>query len=83
MILEALSLQTPVIATPAGGVCEEILKNKHGCVLARDASSEAIAGAIDAWVGGAPYKPQKYAMQNFHVSVVIKQYEHLFLRLIG
>ena len=36
VVLEALALQTPVIATPAGGVCNELLDDRYGCFVALD-----------------------------------------------
>ena len=83
VVLEALALQTPVIATPAGGVCKDLLADRHGCVVAEDESDKAISNAILQWISRAPYEIDKDAVQSFDAPVIVKRYEDLFASVLG
>lgn len=52
VVIEALALQTPVVALPSPGGIREILDGINGCVLTKDMSAQTLAIALDAIVPG-------------------------------
>ena len=82
VILEALALQTPVISTPAGGVCRNLLHNRPGCVVAKDHTDASIADAILHWSINAPYQIDRDAVAAFDTPAIVKRYENQFMRLL-
>ena len=82
VILESLALQTPVIATPAGGVCKELLADRVGCVLAKDVSDRAIAEAISYWIESAPHIIDEDAVKLFDAPMIVKRYESIFASVV-
>lgn len=51
-VLEALACGTPIIATPALGDLTRTVKALPGCVIANEASADALARAMRAWLAG-------------------------------
>ena len=78
VVLEALALQTPVISTPAGGVCNELLVGRQGCVLSKDTSDQAIASAIESWIAGSPFEIAQDEVGSFDARMVVRRFETLF-----
>ena len=78
VVLEALALQTPVISTPAGGVCNELLVGRQGCVLSKDTSDQAIASAIESWIAGSPFEIAQDEVESFDARMVVRRFETLF-----
>ena len=65
VVLEAMALGKRVLATPAGGICEELLDGVSGCQLATGATPEEISAMIRQFVDApepmqAPKLPPKY-----------------------
>ena len=81
VLLEALALGRPVIATPAGGVSRELLSGKKGCTLAASSSPEDIAIAIDRWEKTTPVKVDPDIVMEFELQDIVQQYENLFFKL--
>ena len=79
VILEALALKTSVIATPAGGVCEELLADRYGCFVAKDHSDTSIVDAIVDWSKNAPYQIDDNAVLSFDAQHVVQTFENLFM----
>ena len=82
VVLEALALRTSVISTPAGGVCAELLANRHGCFVAKDHSDSAIAHAINDWFRNEPYKIADDVIKEFDAENVVHIFENKFERLL-
>ena len=78
MVLEALALQTPVIATPAGGVCCEILADQHNCVVSKGSTASSIAQAIDKWIFESGRNICADAAARFEAETIVKRFEMLF-----
>ena len=81
MVLEALALQTQVIATPAGGVMVELFAKTSGVELAKSSSKQCIAEAIDRWIQRQPMKVDCRVVSDFDASKIINEYEKLFQRV--
>ena len=81
VVLEAMSLGTPIIATPAGGVATSLLRGRIGCFLARDASPEALAEALERWLQSVPIRLPEDAAHEFVATRMARQYEALFKEL--
>ncbi len=78
VVLEALALQTPVIATPAGGVCCEILADQHSCIVSQNSTESSIAQAIDEWILKGGGKVSADAARQYDAATIAKKYEKLF-----
>ena len=81
VVLEALALQTQVIATPAGGVMVELFAKTSGVELAKSSSKQCIAEAIDRWIQRQPMKVDCRVVSDFDASKIINEYEKLFQRV--
>ncbi len=77
VVLEALACGTPVIALPAPGGAREILEGLEGCVLAEDASVEALAKALSSFTTGYRMLPEVVA--PYSVGSIVQRYEQVFL----
>ncbi|MFK5947646.1 MAG: glycosyltransferase [Methylococcales bacterium] len=87
-ILEAMSLKMPVIATDVGGNPEVVINNKTGIIVAKNNSDE-FSDAINVLTGTTNLielygeEGYHYFYNNFHESVVLKQYTKLYESTAG
>lgn len=75
--LEALALQTPIIALPSPGGVREMIMGTVGCVLTADMSAKNLALALDSIKPG-----QRLAVDvalPYAVEDIVSQYEHALL----
>lgn len=77
VVLEALALQTPVVALPSPGGVREMLTGIAGCVLTKDMSAIALARALDSIAPGQ--RLAKDVALPFAVDAIVSQYERALL----
>ena len=77
VMIEAMACGTPVLALPGGSVREVVDEGVTGyvCRDAADMAAHAVGLAID------PVQCRRRAEARFHVDVMVRQYEALFLEL--
>lgn len=76
VVLEALALGTPVIATPAPGGVSEIIGGVAGCLLATEISAAALACELKRFVKGTRVAGD--FLRQYEVGTIVRRYEGVF-----
>jgi glycosyltransferase involved in cell wall biosynthesis len=71
VVLEALACGTPVIALPAPGGVNEILRRVEGCEIAEDISASALATVLERW---KPSRISPSVVDPYSVGRIVKRY---------
>jgi glycosyltransferase involved in cell wall biosynthesis len=77
VVLEALACGTPVVALPAPGATEAILRDVPGCVVAKELSALGLTRAIRSWLEGGRDRIPAKAVAPYRVEVIVRAYEAL------
>lgn len=77
-VLEAATLGTPIIATPAPGGLFDIIENIKGCHLAAGINSEDLARELRTWCGTARKRLERNCTSKFNAIEIVSQYEEVF-----
>lgn len=80
VVLEALSCETPVIATPVAGL-SSILENVPQCEIVSGYTALALAESIDRFVERGPQRVDSNVVGRFDARQVVLRYEELFTGL--
>jgi glycosyltransferase involved in cell wall biosynthesis len=80
VILEALAVGTPAVATPVAGL-SALFSDMPECRLAKDFTPAALAVAIHEFVQQGRIRVQPTAVERFSAPTIVRQYEDLFLRI--
>ena len=79
VVLEALCLGVPVIATPAGGGVQEMLAGRNDCVIANGYTPCALAKAIETWMAIEKRGVFQDNLENYEASHIVRKHEAIFL----
>ncbi|MBC6983393.1 glycosyltransferase [Caulobacter sp. 17J80-11] len=82
VVLEALALGTPVVATPVAGL-ETFLRDTPRCQVARDISADALAEALDQFVAAPRGRTPPDVVAPFEASAVARRWEAYLLDVIA
>nr|WP_276208683.1 glycosyltransferase [Caulobacter sp. 17J65-9] len=82
VVLEALALGTPVVATPVAGL-ESFLAGVPHCQVARDISAEALAEALSRFVSTPRGRTPSDVVAPFEASAVARRWEAYLLDVIA
>ena len=82
VVLEALALNTPVIATPAIGGLAEIIDGINACVIADGFTAENIALAIEHWINIHPKLLDGNVISKYDANIIAQQYESKFHKVL-
>ncbi len=82
-VLEAVSLGTPVIATPAPGGLTEIIRGIEGCYMASEINSKSLAAELRKWYNSSRKRIPNSETSNFNATEIVPKYENLFLKIIN
>lgn len=83
VVLEALALNTPVIATPAIGGLAEIIDGINACVIADGFTAKNIAVAIEDWINIQPKSIDEDVTSKYDANIIAQQYENEFRKVLA
>ena len=83
VVLEALALNTPVIATPAIGGLAEIIDGINACVIADGFTAQNIALAIEDWINFQPKSLDEDVISKYDANTIAQQYENEFRKVLA
>ena len=87
VLLEAASMQLPIVATQARG-CREIVQDGVNGYLVPVGQSESLARAVKSLADSAPLREdlgragRHYVMSRFHVSLIYEETKQTYLHLL-
>jgi glycosyltransferase involved in cell wall biosynthesis len=78
-VLEALTLGTPVISTPAPGGLFDIVNNIDGCRVAAAINSDSLSEELRSWCTSKRQRLPFNCTSDFNAAKIVKRYEAVFL----
>lgn len=89
VLLEAMSCQLPILATPVGAI-PEILRNSEAGILSEDSSVQALCSGLSKILSlneqdrkNMADKGRKYVQNNLSLTLAIKKHEDLYTELLN
>ena len=80
VVLEALALNTQVLATPAPGGVTALLSKSNACDLAQDISASALLSALESYFSDKMKRTiEPEVIEPYKVETVTKQYEQVLI----
>ena len=84
VVLEALAVNTQVIATPALGGVTALLSNSSACIVADDISVDGIVTAVETYfLNTKKQKIEAELIAPYKVDAVTKQFEQTFIDIVS
>lgn len=80
-VLEAVTLGTPIISTPAPGGLFDIINNIDGCHIASEINSDSLAKELRSWSSLTRKRLPFDCTSHFNAAEIVKKYEAVFLGL--
>jgi glycosyltransferase involved in cell wall biosynthesis len=80
-VLEAVTLGTPIISTPAPGGLFDIIHNIEGCHIASEINSDSLAKELRSWCSSSQKRLPFDCTSHFNAAEIVKKYEAVFLGL--
>jgi glycosyltransferase involved in cell wall biosynthesis len=81
-VLEAATLGTPIIATPAPGGLFDIVNYVDGCHLASEINSDALAKTLRLWCNSSRERLYVNCTSRFNAPEIVAQYESVFFEAL-
>jgi len=78
VILEALACGTGVIAMPAPGGINELLRGRPRCIVAESMSARDLAAALKSYDYGIVATPARFVLDDYTVETVCRRYAEVF-----